>query len=334
MTNVTIDVTTLPANVQAILAKLPQEQKEIYLENLAKSQQQETMKQQVSDNDIWFNPRLPQDCKVGESVKWRIRLLPNRTPNSIYPHKVTRRQYRVSDKVSSTGKWEYIPSLENKKECPMNNFFWTHFNQVLKPLAKEERASRRIATEVITDYVNILVLKDEQNPENEGKFLVYGFKPQLAKSIASSLEMNKFTESSLFDVYHGHDITICLTAKNLNGNIVPEYTALVHESLNAVPADLVDTINTKGYELENVIPEIKRSLEPDFEQQIIEKMHEVFGRSVDGVYLPTLKGERNESNSEVNNTQELLVETNPKVSEHSVEHNAVMNFEKDLDIAF
>ena len=330
----TIDINTLPTNVQSILAKLPQEQKEIYLENLTKSQQQETMKKQELDNGIWFNPRLPQDCKEGDKVKWRIRLLPNRTPDSIYPHKVTRRQFRVNEKVSSTGKWEYIPAMENKKECPMTSFYWNHFTQVLKPLSREEKASRRIATEVITDYVNVLILKDEQNPENEGKFLVYGIRPQLAKSIAGSLEMNGFTESSLFDVYNGHDITICLTAKPLNGTLVPEYTAQVHESLNAVPDDLVETINTKGYELENINPEIKRSLEPGFEQQIIEKMHEVFGRSVDGVFLPTVKGERKESNSNVNNTQELLVETEPKVNEHSVEHNAVMNFEKDLDIAF
>ena len=133
-----------------------------------------------------------------------IRFLPSKSGNDL-PYQ----QYYSHIFKGDDGRWcsvERCPhsvSFDNKCPiCDLNAELWKTGNQ-----ANEEKARLRKAKK--TYVFQIYIVKDPQNPANEGKVMIYKCGPSIFKMVMDSMS-SQFGEEpkNPFDVYEGHNFHV------------------------------------------------------------------------------------------------------------------------------
>lgn len=93
---------------------------------------------------------------------------------------------------STSGKWFIEQCLQPNEKCPICDIGWNK-HKIAKEQPNNDKLKKE-ATKYIskkTYYVNILVLKDPQTPENEGKVFLWKFGSAVFKKIAAAIDPPK-----------------------------------------------------------------------------------------------------------------------------------------------
>ena len=304
--------------------------------------------------DFW-KPRLPENVNSANAestmIKFVVRLLPNKSNTN---PTISRKQFYVPSERT------YIPMMDNANECPMNKFRWDYYNAVLKPLSKEDRKEMALGTERTTNYINVLVIDDPVTPENNSKIFIMPYTRQIEVAMADSAKMMEIDDVwDCFTYEDGYNFNIIVKAQAMPaGDIVPNYVkSTFAPRKTSLTDEQKELAMDSRFELIESIPDLRDSLSSNYKDQIIKKMREVWGNSINGVPLPSL-GKLVEvvDNEEptVPKGKELLTETEPtkeveKVVEEEQpkvkpkkttmekvadEQNNIKDFESKLDFMF
>lgn len=293
--------------------------------------------------DFW-KPRLPDGVNKENAkdvmIKFVVRLLPNKTNTN---PTISRKQFYVPSERT------YIPMMDNASECPMNKFRWDYFNTVLKPLSKEDRKEMSLGYDNITNYINVLVIDDPVTPENNGKVFIMPYTRQIEVAMYDSAKMMEITDVwDCFTYENGYNFNIIVKAQAMpTGDIVPNYVKSTFAPLKTdLSKEQKEVAESSRFDLIESIPDLRDSLKPNFKEQIIKKMRETWGNSVNGVPLPSVKQELlvDEEPTEKGKEKEFLTEKEeekPKAKTKSTtmekvaeEQDNIKEFESKLDFNF
>ncbi len=103
---------------------------------------------------------------------------------------------------STSGKWFIEQCLRPNEKCPICDIGWDKHKQTKEQpnnAKLKNEAKKYIAKQ--TYYVNILVLKDAQTPENEGKVFLWKFGNAIYKKIVAAIEPPAGSGEDPIDVF-------------------------------------------------------------------------------------------------------------------------------------
>lgn len=185
------------------------------------------------------------------------------------------------------GKWfiENCPQTHGE-DCPVCR----HASKVWKS-GDEEAARKRFKKMSI--YSNILVIKDPQTPENEGKVFLFKYGKKMYEQIKSTMIPQKDSIEDpvmVFDYDEGANFKLKITTKIINGwngkkTPVPNYDASQFMSISKLPDHVVDAVEANIYPLKPFISKDK-FLSRD---ELIAKLNAVEGIGGDAPAVSTQK---------------------------------------------
>lgn len=158
---------------------------------------------------------------------------------------------------ASTGKWviENCPKTLDKK-CPICEVASKIWNS-----GDEEDARRRFKKTSV--YSNILVVRDPQNPENEGKVFVFRYGKKMLELIKNKLRPPSTLDEPLnvFDYTDGANFKLKIRIKIItdakgNKKPVPNYDSSEFTTNSSLDADLIA-------EIESALIPLKPYISPD-----------------------------------------------------------------------
>lgn len=192
-----------------------------------------------SNRDVDTNLYLPK-LKDDGTYDAIIRFLPS--PDTDLPYAIV---YNHGYQSLETGKWviENCPKSLDKK-CPIcesASRLWSS--------GDEENARRRFKK--FSAYSNILVVRDPQNPENEGKVFIYRYGKKLFEMIKNKMIPPSTLDEPLmvFDYDEGANFKLKIRSKIINdakGNKkpVPNYDSSEFTAPSALSEQLVTEIES------------------------------------------------------------------------------------------
>jgi len=149
------------------------------------------------------------------------------------------------------GSWfiEKCPKTHNE-DCPVCK----HASKVWNS-GDEEAARRRFKK--MTVYSNILVIKDPQTPENEGKVFLFKYGKKMYEQIKNTMIPPKDSIDEpvmVFDYDEGANFKLKIATKIINGwngkkTPVPNYDASQFMSVSKLPDHVVDTVESSIFPL-------------------------------------------------------------------------------------
>lgn len=177
-------------------------------------------------------------CGPGEDDNW-VRLFSHFV-------KGTTGKYYVENSLTTLGKED--PVSEH------NSYLWN--------VVKDEKTAS-IRKRKLNYISNILVVKDFQNPDNDGKIFLYSYGAQVFDKIKSALapEIEGEEACDVFDMWEGKNLTLVVKSKKLNKNLVPNYeSSYFVEEVSTVSDDddeIKEIWESKLYQLKPEVAEDK-----------------------------------------------------------------------------
>jgi hypothetical protein len=179
-------------------------------ETLTKIKDQETKGGNSFKDEREYRPQF-NDKGIAQAV---IRFLPS--PDTDIPFAAV-----YSHGFKGPGGW-YIENCPTtlKKECPTckaNSSIWDEDPDLLRQSGRKRKLSY---------YSNILVVKDPQNPENEGKVWLFRYGKKIHDMIMAKIQPADDSIDKpimVFDYYDGADFKLKIKNIKFNGKLVPNY---------------------------------------------------------------------------------------------------------------
>lgn len=120
------------------------------------------------------------------------------------------------------------------EDCPICSYCWDNFNEGKEAgLANDSKEQKSFLKFAPNDHfiTNIMVIKDELNPQNEGKVFLFEYKAQLAKLIKTEtnptdkeVQYKGKTKFNAWDVFNGRNFVLTLTSGKFTDNGYPSWT--------------------------------------------------------------------------------------------------------------
>lgn len=167
---------------------------EVYMENKEKKEKNFTYEK--DDERIW----KPMPDSMGNSYSV-IRFLPRNMEEFEEVNSFVGPVYSHSFQNTNTKKWfiENCPrTIDKSAKCPVCEYNWSMFKNYEKEIAKTKTALTKGKAYY---YANIFVVKDNSNPENNGKVFIYKFGKTIMDKIQECLDP-KYEEDKAFDPFH------------------------------------------------------------------------------------------------------------------------------------
>lgn len=230
------------------------------------------------------------------------------------------------------------------RECPIckaNSALW-------KTEIKENQDIARSRKRKLIYVSNIYVLKDKENPENEGKVFLFKYGQKIFEKIKNRLKPKDEEEEpvNVFDLYDGADFR--LEIKNVAGFRNYDDSTFRNPSplLKGDDAKL-EAIYNSLYPLQPFIAEEKfksyEALEAKFQEalqgpkeKIRKKAEELFGEDIPKSAAPKARKERKAREEDENTApwEETVVrkpKVTPKTEEPETEEDVTLDSDEDLD---
>lgn len=150
-----------------------------------------------------------------------------------------------------TGQWYIEKSLttlgQNDPISELNMKMWNESAEnspERKIVSSRKRNLRYVA--------NILVIKDQQNPENEGQVKLYRFGKKIFDKIMAAMQPQFQDETPInpFDMWEGADFVLKITSESVGGRMMPKYDASYFKAPSALMGgdeDELEKIYNKQY---------------------------------------------------------------------------------------
>lgn len=205
-------------------------------------------------------------------------------------------------------------------QCPVCENNSKHWNEGKEG---EEFVRTRRSSRILSYYANILVIKDEKNPENAGKVWLFKFGKKIYEKIDGAIKQDMIP----WDELAGVNFNLVVNKKRVGENFLPNYDNshfFKNEEGNAIETSLdkycnIDEINKNLYPLKDFIEESK--FKPY--NQLQEKLNRILGEE-EASTIPN-KPEQAEK------SEHVPKETSNKTIEDTVENdnNENVNVEDD-----
>lgn len=196
-----------------------------HLQKMFEKEKSKGRKDPILDDETFYNTTHIRGTDGVGSVT--LRFLP--APEDEFDPYVTWEEYQFQ----GTGGW-YIN--RNRKSLgdrdPAYEYNGTIFGD--KSLTKEERKAKLLMLRSF--YVgNVLIIKDKNKPENEGKVFKWRWGNQIHNMIQAAISPNaeldaKAEKFDPFDPLDGHNFVLRVTTKKIGGKDVPSYEKSTFES--------------------------------------------------------------------------------------------------------
>lgn len=209
------------------------------------SKVESTSKTSYIDERIW----APKPDKSG-NFTGIIRFLPA-PANESSPYT---ERFSHGFKDDKTGKWliENCPTTIGR-QCPIcdaNSELWNTGVEANQNISRKRKRQ-------LSYYTNIVVVKDPNNPENEGKVFIYRFGKKIFEKILAKVDPNDAeieTPVDIFDFIEGADFVIKMKRKGGFANYDDSYFKETSELLDGDVKALEELWNTQ-YSLEAFVDE-------------------------------------------------------------------------------
>lgn len=135
------------------------------------------------------------------------------------------------------------------KTCPVckaNSYAWNNGDQ-----NTARRRARRLSV-----YSNILVIKDPQNPENEGKVFLYRYGKKIHEKLMSKIDPGEESIDEpimIFDPKEGANFRLKINMIKVDGKSMPNYDSSQFDSQSEISDKKLEKIEDKLYNLSEFI---------------------------------------------------------------------------------
>lgn len=209
----------------------------------AQAQNEQQFIEETESVKSYKDERFWQFTKVNGNAKAIVRFLPQKDPTKT-PYVKT---FRHSFQNMETKRWfiEDCP-WTIKTPCPVCSYAKETYDEFSK-LPSIYRPTKN------TWYIaNVLIIKDEGNPENEGKVFLYRFGKEIFKRIESAIKGDPDDDVNpikVFNMFDGHNFRFNVSEKVVPGfkNPVNDYEKCRFESVGGAICDGVETEMEKVY---------------------------------------------------------------------------------------
>ena len=257
-------------------------------------------------------PALYKPARVGGKYKGLIRFLPS--PDTGLPI-ATHSKHWFKGK---TGKYVVEPCSYGiaKRKCPIcaaNQKFWDKEGDHYSPKMGRDRKSSK------DFFANILVVKDNNTPANEGKVFLYRFPETIYKKIMQKVappkeEADFIKPVMIFDYDDGADFVLDITEKKdpANGKVFPNYDGSyfaeagpIQRGGKALTDDELDTLEATRLPMAGYLDE---NTEYKTDAELVKLLEEADGPAFDGSLpspSPKKKPVQFKSNDEEDNSAKV-----------------------------
>lgn len=183
------------------------------------------------------------------------------------------------------------------KTCPVcksNSYAWNNGDQ-----NTARRRARRLSV-----YSNILVVKDPQNPENEGKVFLYRYGKKIHEKLMGKIDPGEESIDKpvmIFDPKEGANFRLKVNMIKVDGKSMPNYDSSQFDSPSELSDDVLEKIEDKLYNLSEFIDpsncKTEEELTVRFKKVIGEASNIVPDKKKDNDDIP-FKGEETETEKE------------------------------------
>jgi len=181
--------------------------------------------------------------KVGENGTFEatIRFLPQKDLCAVPYVDLYSHSFHI---VKNGNKKYYIndcPTTIKGNKCPACEYNNEHWGEYTKKEQTDRKRKHRY-------YSNILVLRDKQNPENEGKVFIYGFGIKIFEKIDAKMFPNKYDSEDdpmyVYDPCDGNDFKLKIVIKTTSEGNQPNYDQSSFTDIKSAIAKTDDDIQT------------------------------------------------------------------------------------------